>query len=351
MKTDGNGDDRGSNALLGILLAAMFVVSCGGQTAAPSAASSATVAASATPRPPATKLTMSFSANQASMWPFFIAEAKGYYKDANVEVTNLQTSNGTQAIQGLISKSLDVAGNLSADFAIGAIAKGADLAVVANMWSRPVYSLIVRPGTKTYLELKGKRLGVFNLTSFDAIWLKQMLQKNGVNESDVQIVEAGGSSTRYQALKAGGLDGTLLTQPQDIQAIRDGSPSLGVTTDFTSEIGFGALTVSRAWATQNEAALVAFLSALQKSITWLYKPENRTEAIKLLVDQTKAVQQDAEQTYDLWIKNKALPTDGKMTVAALQSMVDILVQTKQLDAPVAIDKILDNSYADKALKR
>jgi NitT/TauT family transport system substrate-binding protein len=333
-----------------ILIAALLVLSCGGQTPAASAPSSSPVPATATPKPPPTKLTVSYSANQASMWPFYIAEAKGFYKDANVEVTLLQTGSGTQAIQGLISKSLDVAGNLSADFAIGAIAKGADLAVVANMWSRPVYSLIVRPGIKSYQDLKGKRLGVFNLTSFDAIWLRQMLQKNGINENEVQIVEAGGSSTRFQALKAGGLDGTLLTQPHDIQAIRDGSPSLGVTTDFTSEIGFGALTVSRAWARQNEPALVAFISALQKSITWLYKPENRTQAINLLVDIAKAAPQDAEQTYELWTKNKALPADGKMTTAALQSMVDILVQTKQLDAPVAIDKVLDNSYADKALK-
>ena len=66
---------------------------------------------------------------------------------------------------------------------------------------------------------------------------------------------------------------------------------------------------------------------------------------------TKAEQSDAEQTYDLWAQNKAFTPDSSESSAAIKSMIDMMVLTKTLKEPISVDKVLDQTYMDKAKAR
>jgi ABC-type nitrate/sulfonate/bicarbonate transport system substrate-binding protein len=164
-------------------------------------------------------------------------------------------------------------------------------------------------------------------------------------------VSIGGTGARYAALTAKGIAGTMLTQPQDFQALRLGYKRLGMSTEVVKEIAWSSYSTSRDFAAKNEEVLVRFLGVQRKANLWLNDTKNRSEAIAILVKYAKTEQSDSEQTYDLWLENRAFTPDSTESPVAVKQMIDMMVLTNQLKAPIAVEKVLDQSYMDKAKAR
>ncbi len=306
--------------------------------------------ATAAQSPAMTKLMIAVPTISAGEWPYYVAIEKGFYKEINLDAELVVTETNTKAIQGLVSGSLHVGGG-SPDPLIKAVAQtGANLIIVGAVINRPVYSLIVQPEIRNYQDLKGKRAGVSALLSMDGLWMRQMLASNGLKEGEVEIVEIGGTAQRYLALKAKGIAAGFLTQPQDFRALREGFKRLGLSTEIVKEIVWTAYSTTRTWAKQNEETLQRFLVAQRKAHLWLYDPKNRDEAIRILAKTTNTDQQEATQTYALWIEQKALSLEGETTPSAVKTMIDALVSTKQLKEPIPVERVADFAYLEKARK-
>jgi ABC-type nitrate/sulfonate/bicarbonate transport system substrate-binding protein len=301
-------------------------------------------------RPPSPKLMIAVPTISAGEWPYYVAIEKGLYREANLDAELVITETNTKAIQGLVSGSLHIGGG-SPDPLIKAVAQtGANLIIVGAVINRPVYSLIVQPDIRNYQDLKGKRAGVSAMLSMDGLWMRQMLESNGLREGEVEIVEIGGTAQRYLALKAKGIAAGFLTQPQDFRALREGFKRLGLSTEIVKEMVWTAYCTTRTWARQNEETLYRFLTAQRKAHQWLYDSKNRDEAIRILAKATNTDQQEAAQTYALWIEQKTLSLEGETTPGAVKAMIDALVATKQLKEPLAVERVADFSYLDKVRK-
>src|SRR5207248_7001921 len=71
-------------------------------------------------------------------------------------------------------------------------------------------SVVSAPAVKRFADLKGKTVSVDAMTTGYAFVVRELLARNGVSESDVTYVRAGGTSNRYRDLLAGKHDATLL---------------------------------------------------------------------------------------------------------------------------------------------
>jgi NitT/TauT family transport system substrate-binding protein len=222
---------------------------------------------------------------------------------------------------------------------------------VGGASDRPLYALVAQADIKSYEDLRGKRVGVFSETSMSGTWLQLMLKAKGLNKGDYDLIPVGGTSAIFAALQSKGIAAGMLTQPQDLQALRLGFKSLGLSTDVVKEIAWASYSTSRDFASKNEEVLVRFLNVQRKGSIWVNDPKNRTEAIAILVKYTKAPQADAEATYDLWMTNKALTADSAESPGAIKSMIDMMVLTGQLKEPIAVDKVFDPKYMEKAKAR
>jgi ABC-type nitrate/sulfonate/bicarbonate transport system substrate-binding protein len=287
----------------------------------------------------------------ALQWPYYVAMEKGWYTDARIDLEQVIIANPAQGVQGLVSGSLGIYGG-SPDPVIKAIAEAnAPLVITGGTTDRPLYALIVQPEIRAYEDLRGKRVGVFSETSMSGTWLQMMLKSHGLNRGDYELIPVGGTAAVYAALQSKGISAGMLTQPQDLQALRLGYRSLGLSTEVVKEIAWGSYSTSRDFATKNEEVLVRFLSVQRRASIWVNDPKNRTEAVAILVKYTKAAQSDAEQTYDLWSENKALTPDSSESPAAIKSMIDMMVLTNQLKELIAVEKVFDPSYMEKAKAR
>ena len=71
---------------------------------------------------------------------------------------------------------------------------------------------------------------------------------------------------------------------------------------------------------------------------------------RILAKATNTDQQEAAQTYALWIEQKTLSQEGETTPGAVKAMIDALLATKQLKEPLAVERVADFSYLDRVRK-
>jgi ABC-type nitrate/sulfonate/bicarbonate transport system substrate-binding protein len=211
-------------------------------------------------------------------------------------------------------------------------------------------SIVAAPGVKSFAELKGRTVSVDAMTTGYAFMVRELLARNGLGETDVSYVRAGGTATRYRDLIAGKQDATLLRTPFELLARERGFNQLATGLSLGPYQGTVGL-ARRSWAREHEAAMIGFLRAYRAGIDWLYDRANREIAEALLVanirDMTPAL---AKRSYELLLADKggmtrdaALDIDGIRTVLQLRSKYG--TPKKILEDPM---KYVDLSYYEKA---
>ncbi len=340
---------------IGFMIAVLLLVAAcapAPTAASPTPAGSSAAVATATPTDrPVLKLTIGLPTVGALQWPYYVAMEKGWYTEAKIDLEQFTVANPTQGVQGLISGSLGVYG-ASPDPVIKAVAEtNGPLVIVRGVSDRPLYAFVVQPEIRSYADLRGKRLGVFSETSMSGMWLQMMMKEHGLERGDYELIPVGGTAAIFAALQSKGIAGGMLTQPQDLQAFGLGFKSLGLSTEVVKEIAWGSYSTSRDFASKNEEVLVRFLSVQRRASIWVNDAKNRDEAVAILVKYTKAAKTDAEQTYDLWMQNTSLTPDSSESPEAVKAMIDMMVLTKQLTQPIAVEKVFDPSYMAKAKAR
>jgi ABC-type nitrate/sulfonate/bicarbonate transport system substrate-binding protein len=211
-------------------------------------------------------------------------------------------------------------------------------------------SVVAAPAISKFSDLKGKTVSVDAMTTGYAFVVRELLARNGLTETDVTYVRAGGTSNRYRELLAGKQDATLLRTPFELLVRERGFHQLATAESLGAYQGTVGI-ARRSWAKNHEKELVGFIRGYRAGVDWLYDRGNRAVVEAILVanirDMTPAL---AKQSYDLLVADKggftrdvALDLDGIRTVLALRSKYG--TPQKSLADPA---KYIDLTYYDKA---
>jgi NitT/TauT family transport system substrate-binding protein len=135
-------------------------------------------------------------------------QAIGYWKDEGYDVEVIPIGGSLQVVQQMVGGGIDI-GQLNSSAMIQARATN-DIPIRAFMANGVIDWSIAVPSTssiRTVADLKGKKIGVFNLASGGIAFLKSYLRENDVNpETDVQWIAIGLGAQAVQAIKAGQVD-------------------------------------------------------------------------------------------------------------------------------------------------
>jgi ABC-type nitrate/sulfonate/bicarbonate transport system substrate-binding protein len=211
-------------------------------------------------------------------------------------------------------------------------------------------SIVASPAVKSVTDLKGRTVSVDAMTTGFAFVVRELVTRNGLAESDVNFVRAGGTANRYQDLVAGKHDATLLRTPFELLAENRGYHRIASAETLGAYQGTVGL-ARRSWAREHEAALVGFLRGYKAATDWLYDPANREVAEALLVahirDMTPAL---AKRSYELLVSDKGgLSRDLAPDVAGIATVLQLrgkyATPRKALSDPM---KYVDMRYHDKA---
>ena len=283
-------------------------------------------AAVATPLRAADSVTVgTVGSASANLWPVFIGLNKGFFAEQNVKIDLVYVQSSAQMIQQLTSGSLDITMSTGLVDPIRALDKGSPIAIVRLESQSPPYALVAKPTIKSYADLKGKVISLGGPKDITRIYVERMLAPSGVKPGEFDMVFAGATSARAQALLSGAVDAAILLPPFNFQAVAQGFNELGLTVDFTPELPFSGTVVNLAWAKSHQDLLARVLAAHAKSIAWFNDDRNRAEAVKMMVDVSKLKSDEVEKAYDFFRKGKFFEPTGKISRKKLGALVEALV--------------------------
>ena len=291
--------------------------------------------------------------------PVWAAQRQGFFEAQGVSVQLSYTPTSVYLITKLLDGTFDLA--LAGMDNIVAYQEGQGEAKIPDNPDLFAFlgndggfaSVVGAPAVKTFADLKGRTVSVDAMTTGYAFVVRELLARNGITETDVSYVRAGGTANRYRDLLAGKHDATLLRTPFELLVRERGYNVLA----YAESLGAYEGTVGaarRSWAASHERELLGFMRAYRAGVDWLYDRSNRDIVEALLVanirDMTPAL---AKRSYDLLLADKggvtrdvALDIDGIRTVLELRSKYG--APKKTLTDPM---KYVDLSYYEKAFAK
>lgn len=289
---------------------------------------------------------------EAEFLPLYAGRDKGIFQRENLDFDVYTLSTGDKMTVALIGGSVDIA-SYTPDPFMRAMEKDAPIKLFMGHSNVPVYSLVVRGDINSYTDLKGKRLGVSNLKASDAYILRKMMAAKGFQERDYVLIQAGSSSERAAALRAGSVSGTLLIPPIDQRVVDEGYKRLDVTSNVIERYNWLSHAVKEDWARANRPTMLAFIRGWVRATRWVYDPTNKSESIRLLEKELKLENRYARPLYEMYFesKNIIIAKDGEMDMAGLQAVIDAMAEQGDLKPPLPRpDKYVDLTYWREAVK-
>jgi NitT/TauT family transport system substrate-binding protein len=276
----------------------------------------------------------------ANLWHLFIGIEKGFFTAENIKIDVVYIQSSASTIQQLSAGSLNMTMSTGIVDPIRAIDQGAALAITRFEVHAPPYALLSKPAIKELKDLKGKVISVGGPKDITRIYVERMLAPHGLKSGDYDFVFAGATTARAQALLGGAVDAAILLPPSNFQIQAQGYNDLGLTLQYAPELAFSGTVVNRTWATRNADVLKRVHAAQAKSIEYLYDPNNRADAVRILVKVSNQKPEDVEKSYDFFIKNSFFDRTGKISRAKLNALVDALVGFGDVPARGNVERFL-----------
>lgn len=210
-------------AITAVLLAAILA-GCGSKAAAP-----ATAPASAdkpTSPAPTVKVKLGLLPIIDSL-PFFVAQDKGYFKEAGLDVELMPTASATERDQAFIAGAIDggVSDSVGAALLING---GGDAKIISlSLGATPQegrFALLLSPTSKITRpeQLKGMAIGISSNSVIE--WAtEQMLVAQGLKPGDIKYSEVPKIPVRMQMLASGQLEAATLPDPLATLAEKQGA--------------------------------------------------------------------------------------------------------------------------------
>lgn len=198
----------------------------------------------------------------AGTWavPVIAKEAK-YFDREGLAVELVRVGGSTRIVAALMGGSGQLI-HAGEPAVIPAVARGADVVVIAAISRVPQHRLIARPEIKEVKELKGKPVGITSFGSSSDFILRFALEKNGLDPNkDVSIIQTGGQPEGLAAMVAGKIFAQRMSFPLHLKALQLGMRELVDFSELGLEENNGPVITTRSYIAQHRPTVVKFMRA------------------------------------------------------------------------------------------
>jgi ABC-type nitrate/sulfonate/bicarbonate transport system substrate-binding protein len=222
-------------------------------------------------------------------WPIYVGQDKGFFENHGFTVEIQGTPDSVTQMTDFSQGKFDIA--MTAVDNIVAYVEGQGQAPIGPQPGFFAFmgvdtgflSLVASPGITSIQDLRAKTVSVDAMTTGYAFVLYDILRRNGLErDKDYQLVSAGGMVQRWNGLREGRHEATLLSAPYNLIARTAGFTELVRATDVIGPYQGNVAATRRSWAVHNPDKIVSYIRAFREAVSWLYKPANRIEAIDIL---------------------------------------------------------------------
>lgn len=282
-----------------------------------------------------------------SSLPFFIAERQGFFTRQGIKLDRVPVEGGTDKMVKAVDAGDVAMAETATPYFIQAVLAGSPSIAVAATAANPIYSLIAKPGIKSFDDLRGKVVGLSLAVDTISISMRKLLALKGLKESDYRVKELVGTPVRFDCLKQGECDAVPLGQPEDFNAIGQGFVRLGVSTEAVANFEFTLVVARRDWAEKNSHAVTGVVRGLAESFRFIRDPANREVVVQTIATSSGTSVETARAILALYFTpdRGVLPKAAEFDLKGLGQVIAFMGEAGVLKAPLpAPERFVDGQY-------
>jgi ABC-type nitrate/sulfonate/bicarbonate transport system substrate-binding protein len=278
-----------------------------------------------------------------TMAPIWIASEIGAYQRQGLDA-KIVYIDAKVAVAALVAGEVDAV-TISAPSVIPPVLSGANIAFIAGLHNKMIFSFHAQPDIHSAAELRGKLLGTNRPGTPADYGMRVELAKMGLKPTDVKLMGLGGSGVLWPALQSRQVAGVTLAPPYSFRA---------------DALGYTRLVDTYDQPYQNTGVLVRRDRIVPLADTWVRLLRALREANRRWYDDPKLAmfvlkkythQSDPEvlqKTYDFEVNPPGFTRDLKVSDAGLQGILDFLASTVRPEAAKAKPKdFYDTTILDR----
>jgi ABC-type nitrate/sulfonate/bicarbonate transport system substrate-binding protein len=222
--------------------------------------------------------------------PHLVAIREGYYEERGVAVEQQRIPSSAALRRALRDGDLDVAltspDNI-ANFRLNKAGDGpVDARIIAAVDQAGSISLMGRPGIDAPGQVRLGTVAVDARNSGFAFLLYELLSSQDLApEVDYQVVEAGGTPSRFEALLAGSFEATILNAGFDVRAQASGASLLIPTVDVIPDYLSTVLAARGEYIDQTPDPVARFVSGFRQAMNYCLDPARHADCADLVVSE------------------------------------------------------------------
>jgi NitT/TauT family transport system substrate-binding protein len=296
---------------------------------------------------------------------FFIADARGYFKEAGLDIAFTPFDGAARMIVPLSTGALDVGGGAASAGLYNAAATGIAIKIVAdrsrtdknfNFQSLMVRKELVDSGRfKSYADLKGKKVAILVPGGSPISTLNEAAKKGGVAYADIDKVYMS-FPQQVTAFVNGGIDAAIMIEPFATLSAKTGAAVRFASTEaFYPRDQIGMIFYSEKFGRERRDAGMRFMKAYVRGLRdycdavadgRFTEDDKGKRIVGILATALKLTPAQIREA-----ETQAVDPDGHVNEATLRNDLEFFKSVGEVTSrAVTLDQLLDNSFVEAAVK-
>lgn len=277
---------------------------------------------------------------------YYVTKQLGLFQKHGINIELISFPGGTVGLQALFAGDIQFA---TSDGVAGLSAnlRGANLYFIAGMINTFPFSILSRSEIRTPQELRGKKIVISRYGSSSDTAVRAAVEKYDLKpDKDVIILQGGGQSERFAALRAGAVDAAIVSPPLNLTGKRLGFNEVIDLSQSGVPYSHQQIVAIKDYLDRNPDVVLRTLRALIEGLAAWKDPAKKSAVMSniakyLRLDPAKSKDQ-IEETYRYY--SNTFPTKPYATAEGLELTAQILRKNRPEAKDIRAKDWLNNRF-------
>jgi NitT/TauT family transport system substrate-binding protein len=277
---------------------------------------------------------------------YYVSKQLGLFQKHGINIELISFPGGTVGLQALFAGDIQFA---TSDGVAGLSAnlRGANLYFIAGMINTFPFSILSRPEIRTPQELRGKKIVISRYGSSSDTAVRAAVERYDLKpDKDVIILQGGGQSERFAALRAGAVDAAIVSPPLNLAGRKLGFNEVIDLSESGVAYSHQQIVAIKDYLDRNPDTVLRTLRALIEGLAAWKDPAKKSLVMShvakyLRLDLEKNKDQ-VEETYRYY--SKTFPTKPYSTAEGLEFTAQILKKNRPEAKDLQAKDFLNNRF-------
>lgn len=282
---------------------------------------------------------------------FYMGKEKGFFRKYGIDLKFVQIPGNVQLVRDLLAGAVDAI-EASPGAMLKSIVHGADIQFIGSTLPGLTYAFYVRKDINDWSDLKGKTIGASAPGSVADIFSRITLKNHGIDPSSVHIANAGGSSGTYiKALSRGEIAAASASTEFIPIAKKLNIKVMAMSAKETPLYPRLIIaTTSSILKKKGKAVVARFLAGYMQGLQYALAHRKQTIGLTAKLLHKSADNPTYAFLYDEVVREKDASPTTKIPRKRIEWLENYMLQNGLLKQKVDLDKHIDASYREEALK-